>query len=240
MSTFRTIAVMISVGDRGHLTDITFPRLSKWAERHGYNSILVKENYEHLDKQPHFNKLVAHKIVPGYDRYIIVDDDLVLKAGAPAMEAVPPGFVGLCRDAVQTNTEAPYVKWAANTGFIVADSSALYLLEEAYQAGIYPHQSGDGSGLGIWGPFDQGTLNNVLFRANKIHELDWRWNYQAVIDYYGKGKGWDTWRTSRLYRLNYYLSLWLPFSRARRRLKEAHGLHMTMGPYPKYFALLHQ
>jgi hypothetical protein len=71
---FKTIAIMFSVGDRTHISDITFPRLAQWAKKHGYSAALIKENYEYLDKTPHFNKLVSHKVMPGYDRYIIVDE----------------------------------------------------------------------------------------------------------------------------------------------------------------------
>lgn len=236
----KTVAIMISVGDRTHLSNITFKRLADWAARHGYDHKLIQQNYSTLDKPPHFNKLVAHKIVPGYERYIIVDDDLVLRINAPAVPDVPRGHVGLCKDAVQTNTEAPHVKWTGNTGFIIADKLGLPLLEEAYNDGVYSYNAGDGSGLGIWGPYDQAALNNVIFKHDKAFELDQRWNYQPVIDFYAKGKGWDTWRSSKFYRVSFYLSLIWPFSKIRRILNEAYGIHMIMGVYPKFFSFIHR
>jgi len=87
---------------------------------------------------PHFNKLIAHRLAPGFGRYIIVDDDLILKKHAPPMEAVPPGIVDLCADVVQSNTEATHVTWTGNTGFIVSDRDGLLLLEEAFHDGEYP------------------------------------------------------------------------------------------------------
>jgi hypothetical protein len=238
---FKTIAIMFSVGDRTHISDITFPRLAEWAEKHGYSAVLIKENYEHLDKTPHFNKLVAHKVMPGYDRYIIVDDDLMLKKSAPAIQDIPEGFVGLCKDAVQTLTEASHVKWTANTGFIVADQAGLALLEEAYSAGVYPHNPGDGSNEGIRGPFDQASLNDVLFKRQKIYELDSRWNSQSVINFYSlKKNGWDKWQQNRLHRIFFYLSLLLPFNENRRAIRKIYGLHMTMGVYPRFFSFIHK
>jgi len=63
-----TIVVMVSIGNRSHLTDHAFPRLSKWASKHGYNSILLKKAYNPLDRAPHFNKLQVHKLIPGFNR----------------------------------------------------------------------------------------------------------------------------------------------------------------------------
>ena len=236
----QTVAIMISVGNRAHLSTYTYPRLEQWARKHHYKSLLITDNYPFLDKSPHFNKLMAHRIAPGYKRYIIVDDDLMLKVSAPAIPNVPCGYIGLCKDAIQCNTEAAHVKWTANTGFIITDDSALYLLEEAYYNGVYKFNFGDGTKKSIWGPQDQGTLNDVLFKNDKIYQLDWRWNYQSVIDYYARGKGWLTWKGSRFYRVCYYLLLLLPFSKNRQLIKKAYGVHMTMGLYPRFFAKVHR
>ena len=237
-----TIVIMVSVGKRGHISNYTYPRLAEWASNHGYSSILLKKPYEdNLNRSPHFTKLMAHKIVPGFRRYIIVDDDILFRKDAPEIESVPQGYVGLCKDAIQTNTEAEHVKWTGNTGFIVCDESALKYLESAYNEGEYKYHSFDGSNKGIWGPFDQGILNDILFKNNKIYELDWRWNYQSVIIYYANGKGWDKWRTNRLYRISFYLSLLVPFTNKTRSLfKETYGLHMTMGLYPLFFSKIHK
>ena len=117
----------------------------------------------------------------------------------------------------------------------------LKYLESAYYEGEYKFSCSDGTNKGIWGPFDQGILNDVLFKSYKIHELDWRWNYQAVIDFYIKGKGWDEWRTNRFYRISYYLSLLLPFNNKNRILiKKTFGIHMTMGVYPLFFSKIHK
>ncbi|RZJ79904.1 MAG: response regulator transcription factor [Flavobacterium sp.] len=68
---------MVSIGERSHLTDFSFPRLSKWASKFGYNSILLKKAYNPLNRAPHFNKLQVHKLVPNFKRYIIVDDESI-------------------------------------------------------------------------------------------------------------------------------------------------------------------
>ena len=133
-----TLVVMVSVGNRTHISDYTFPRLANWAARHGYSVILIKKPMTRNGIAPHFNKLIAHRLAPGFGRYIIVDDDLILKKHAPPMEAVPPGIVDLCADVVQSNTEATHVTWTGNTGFIVSDRDGLLLLEEAFHDGEYP------------------------------------------------------------------------------------------------------
>ena len=230
-----TIVIMVSLGNRSHLSRFTYPRLVLWASTHGYSCILLKKPFEdNLNRSPHFTKLMAHKIIPGFNRYIIVDDDLMFSKNAPAMQSVPHGYVGLCKDAVQTNTEAKHVRWTANTGFIVCDNSALKYLESAYYAGEYKSGSLNEN---IWGPFDQGILNDILFKNNKIYQLDWRWNYQCVIDFYMRGKGWDKWKKNRFYRICYYLSFLVPFNNKNRSLlKKTYGIHMTMGSYPLFFS----
>ncbi|MCX2575910.1 glycosyltransferase family protein [Pedobacter sandarakinus] len=228
-----TIVVMVSLGNRTHLSDYTYPRLASWAATNGYSSILLKKGYEHETyRSPHFAKLMVHKILPNFKRYIIVDDDIIMSRYAPKMEEVPPGHVGLVPDAVQQITTAKHVTWNANSGFIVCDQTALALLEKAYADGEYHSDEVENQ---IWGPFDQGILNDVLFKANKIYKLDWRWNYQAVIDFYSRTGGWERWKTSKFYRISYYISLVLPFSNNRKLLLKAFGIHMTMGLYPRFF-----
>lgn len=236
-----TIVMMVSIGDRAHLTDHTFPRLVAWASAHGYSSMLIKEPIiSNSTLAPHFNKLIAHRAAPGFKRYIIIDDDLMLKETAPAMEPVPEGFVGLCEDAVQTNTRAAHVNWTGNTGFIVADVKALAILEEAYANGEYPYHWGDND-KGIWGPYDQAALNNVAFERERAYKLDWRWNYQAIISFYKDGKGWDHWRKNRWYRMWYYLCAISPVKNKYNKMtKEAYAIHMTMGAYPRFFSIIHR
>lgn len=232
-----TIAVMVSIGNREHLSSYTFPRLSAWAAKHGYSSILLKKPYNPLDRPPHFNKLQVHQILPQFKRYIIVDDDLLFSERAPAMEEVPSGFVGACMDAEQRHTNAAHVKWTANTGFLVFDKQAQPLLDLAYEKGIYPYGAEDDSDRKIWGPFDQGILNDVLFTKNKIYKLDSRWNYQPILEYFINGKGWDKWKSNRLFRLKYYVSLLLPFANQNKKnIRNAYGLHLIRGPYPSFFS----
>lgn len=194
-----------------------------------------------LDKAPHFNKLKVPQMVPGYKRYIIVDDDIMIKENAPAMDSVPSGFVGLCMDAVQTNTEAPHVEWTANSGFIVTDGSGAALLDEAYNLGEYPYKHNDGSGKGIWGPFDQGIVNDVLFKHEKIYKLDWRWNFQPVLDYFMNDRGWEVWSKSRLYRLMYYIAQIIPVKKTnKKKVKEAYGVHLIRVSNPLFFDFLYK
>lgn len=232
-----TIVLMVSIGNRSHLSKYTYPRLAEWASLQGYSCMMVKKTIADEGVAPHFNKLIAHRLVPGFKRYIIIDDDLMLKVNSPPVEDFDENKIGLCEDPVQSNTQAPHIKWTGNTGFIVAYDKSLHILEEAYLNGEYPYDCWDESGQGIWGPHDQAALNNVAFKKELVHKLDWRWNYQIVVDFYvNRGKGWHKWVQSGLYRLGFYLSLFLPFSQNRQLLNQSFGLHMTMCLYPKFFS----
>ncbi|WPU91658.1 hypothetical protein SNE25_20275 [Mucilaginibacter sabulilitoris] len=235
-----TIVLMISIGKRSHLTNCTYQRMHHWANRHGYQAMLITKSISDSPMAPHFNKLIAHRAAPGFKRYIIVDDDILLKTDAPAMEDVPEGLIGLVPDANQSCTQAKHVQWTANTGFIVAGSEALHLLEQAFRNGEYPYSCWDGSNRGIWGPHDQAALNDVVFKENAVYKLDWRWNYQAVVDFYGRGEGWETWANKKCYRLGYYISLLLPSGVNRKLINSCFGLHMTMGVYPRFFSHIHR
>ncbi|WP_029286637.1 hypothetical protein [Pedobacter sp. R20-19] len=237
MKVSNTIVVMVSIGDRTSLTNFTFPRLAEWATKFNYSSILLKTGYNPLDRAPHFNKLQVHKILPNFDKYIIIDDDLLMSTNAPEMEQVPDGFIGLCKDAEQRHTEANHVLWTANTGFIVVDKSGLHLLDKAYEKGEYPYRCEDGSGKGIWGPHDQGILNDIVFREERIYELSYKWNYQPILDYFINDQGWYKWMSSKTYRLSYYASLLSPFSNKNKtKISNAYGLHLIRGTYPKFFS----
>lgn len=237
MKESNTIVVMVSVGDRANLTKYTFPRLAEWADKHNYSSILLKKPFNPLNRAPHFNKLQVHKLLPNFERYIIIDDDLLMSKNAPEMEQVPSGFIGLCKDAEQRHTEAKHIKWTANTGFVVVDKNGLHLLDEAYEKGEYPYKCDDGSGKGIWGPHDQGILNDVVFKHEKIFELNQKWNYQPILDYFINDEGWDKWQNNKFYRLSYYASLLSPFpNKNKKKLTDAYGLHLIRGPYPSFFS----
>lgn len=232
----KTVVIMVSVGNRSHLSEYTFPRLSRWAIKHGYSCILLKKNNVGPDRSPHFNKLIAHKDLPTFERYIIVDDDILISSNAPAILDIPEGFIGLAKDAEQRNTEAPHIKWTANSGFMVADKAQLFLLEEAYMQGEYPFKCGDKSGKGIWGPHDQGIINHILFEKEKIYQLEWKWNYQPVLDYLiNRGGGWEKWKSNRLARLFYYVSLLFPFTTNRKLLKEAYCIHLIRSTHTAFF-----
>lgn len=232
-----TMVIMVSIGHRSQLSNYTYTSLSQWAAQHGYSSMLLKQPVNPKNRLPHFNKLLAHTVVPGFERYVIVDDDLYIKRHAPKLEAVPMGFIGLCRDAEQRHTEAEHVRWTANTGFIVADSQALWLLEKAYELGDHTYVKGDGTKLAVW-PYlgDQSILNYLLFQENKIHELSWKWNHQPVLEYFLYGKDHEEWKRSKFYRLQYYLSLYSPLlNKHKRKVQQAYGIHMIAGVYPKVY-----
>ncbi|MGN6617073.1 MAG: hypothetical protein ACTHJ5_07835 [Ilyomonas sp.] len=234
-----TVVIMVSIGNRHNYTKYTYPAMAKWASKHGYSSILLKKPFNPKNRVPHFNKLLAPKAVSGFKKYIIVDDDLLIKANAPVVEDVPEGYVGLCKDAEQRNTDASYVEWTANTGFIVADEKSVSLLEEAYYLGEHNYIKGDGSFMGIWPYFgDQSILNHLLYKKEKIYELNWKWNYQPVLDFFVKEESWHKWQKSKFYRLKYYSTLRLSFitNQYKKRFKEAYGIHMILCPYPAFFS----
>src|SRR5689334_6742129 len=97
-----TIVLMVSIGNRLHLSNYTYPRLAAWASSQGYASLLIRERITNDSLAPHFQKLIAHRLAPGYKRYIIIDDDLMLKRDSPPMLDFDEDKIGLCKDPVQS------------------------------------------------------------------------------------------------------------------------------------------
>jgi hypothetical protein len=224
----RTLVAMVSVGDRDHLTNVTYRRLYRWASSKNYDCFLAKKDLTGGRRGPNFSKLKIPDRIPGYDRYCIVDDDLLMSTDAPSLPHLQSGHVGLCRDALQNQTNHPAVEWTGNTGFILVGDDALDLLNRAYE---------NGGESKIWPPGgDQSALNLVAWEEDRVQELDGRWNTQPVLSYFHNGLGWDKWKTSKSYRLSFYVSLALRLpGRARDLVEKSWGLHMVRGLHPKFF-----
>lgn len=224
----RTLVAMVSTGRRETLTDVSFPRLAKWASRHDYSSVLIKEHLEGEGKPPHYAKLLVAQRFPDFDSYVVVDDDLLLNTHAPQLPTLPEGYVGLARDAEQRHTTNSHVEWTGNTGFVLFGGNERELLLEAYEKGDDPS---------IWGYADQGALNSVLWSRRRVVELDQRWNFAPVLTFFLKmGKGWEHWSNSRAYRMSYYAKvIGNPRSDERRALRACWGCHLIRAPYPRFF-----
>src|SRR5690606_39124080 len=110
---------------RTHLSDVAFPRASGWAARHGYSSVLIKTPLHRSGELPHFGKLRIPERFPGYERYCIIDDDLLISRRAPELPDITCTSIGLAPDAEQRHTKNPTVKWTGNTGFIIAPHNSL-------------------------------------------------------------------------------------------------------------------
>ena len=119
------------------------------------------------------------------------------------------------------------MKWTGNTGFLLVHRQGLDLLEKALNTEEDPT---------IWGIADQGALNGVAWREDRIHQLDQRWNYQPVLEYFLNGPGWHVWQTNRLYRISFYIRLLTRSSHpCLRSLATAWGVHLIRAPYPSFF-----
>src|SRR5262245_22177303 len=133
-----TLVVMVSSGRREHLSDLAFSRAARWASRNDYSAVLSKERVVPPDRLPHYAKLLAPDRFPGFGRYCIIDDDLLISSLAPPLPDIPEGMVGLVPDAEQRHTTKAGVKWTGNTGFVLCTSEAIPLLREAFAGGDDP------------------------------------------------------------------------------------------------------
>ncbi len=189
-----------------------------WAVRNGYSHVVVTHKLGTLERPPHYSKLLVPREFPNFDRWIIVDDDLLISSQAPPLEDVPPGFVGLAPDAEQENTTRAGVEWTGNTGFVSVDAPAAELLEEAYRQGDAPD---------VWGPFDQGALNAVAWSQNRVFKLDPRWNDAIVVRFFHACGKWHRWNSSKAYRSAQMLKMVSGMNRPLLgAIRQAWGVHL--------------
>ncbi|ACB76039.1 hypothetical protein Oter_2758 [Opitutus terrae PB90-1] len=226
----RTLLATVSIGARDRLTRYSLPRMEDWSRRCGMEFQVIRRSLIPAERPPHFNKLAIPAHFPDYDRYVIVDDDLLISRHAPPPPDTPLGSIGLVPDEEQRHTRAACVKWTGNTGFIVADKSTAPVFADALVRG---------SDATIWGYADQSALNRSAWTMGKLESLDRRWNFMPVIHHFVTRDAWQQWSTRRTYRLGYYLDILLrPGSKNRRMIRDAYGVHLVRAPYPWLFSRL--
>ncbi|MEO0454732.1 MAG: hypothetical protein AAFY98_11445 [Verrucomicrobiota bacterium] len=223
----KTLVAMISVGPRKRINTVSIPRATRWAYRNGYDFSLIREPLQSEHQPPHYGKLYVPEAFPDYDRYCIIDDDLLIASAAPELPLTPEDHLALAPDAEQRHTRNPKVKWTGNTGFIVARKGAIDLMLKAQSAPEDPT---------VWGYADQGVLNSVAWSEDRVTALDKRWNYAPVLEYFLQGEGWDSWRDSRRYRFSFYFKAALRSSEpVLQSMRDCWGLHMIRATYPRFF-----
>ena len=226
----KTLVATISIGANRPMAKYALPMMEAWTRRHHLNFVVIRHALIADDRPPHFNKLAIPAAFPGYDRYVIVDDDLLISRHAPAPPSVSKGRVGLVPDAEQRHTTAAYAPWTGNTGFIVADSAASPLFADALARG---------SDESIWGYADQSALNRSAWQAGSMEQLQSEWNFMPVIDHVVSNDCWQEWTESRTKRICFYLHLLInPFARGRIKIMKSHGVHLVRAPYPRFFSFL--
>jgi hypothetical protein len=224
------ICVMVSVGERSRLTDVTWPRLEHWCKRHGYKAVLLKEDLLKIygyERPPHFNKCLVPKYFPGYDEYLILDDDLLFSKHAPEFPAGGADCFLMAKDPMKGITNAPFVQFNGNSGVLLVGKNKQYLFDRVFDLPVTLHGSPHTTceGFTIWGPYDQGLINEVAFKEKVVTELDFRYNYSLVPEYWLNSNK-QKWLSSRLHRMRYYFTLLFPFHRNARKMRKAYVLHL--------------
>jgi hypothetical protein len=171
----KTLIGMVTIGEDTAMRTLAIKRAEAYAERHGYEFHQLRERTPGTTRTPHWEKTVLPKTRPGFDRYVIIDDDVLINHRiAPELPVIRPGNIGLVREPLPHGFSAP-VEWVGNTGFMLIHSSGLDLLSEAYALGEYKDVP---PGYG-----DQPAVNAVAWREGRVTRLDWKWNYILMADW---------------------------------------------------------
>ena len=172
----RTAVAMVTIGPDSWTRRYSVTRARAYAERHGYAFHQVSEPAATAHgRTPHWEKLLVPERFPDYDRWLIVDDDVLINTRtAPALPDLPAGTLGMVREPVPTRFPAP-MEWLGNSGVLLLDRAAVDLLDAAYTLGEFKDI--------VPGYGDQPALNHVAWQQRRVTGLDWRWNYILLADW---------------------------------------------------------
>ena len=174
----KTVVVMVTIGPdaRSRTRKYSVPRAQAYAQRHGYDFVRITERIApDADRTPHWEKLLVHRVLPDYARWLVVDDDVLINVRlAPPLPELRPGCIGMVKEPVPTHFEPP-MDWLGNSGVLLFDRAALDLIEATYEMGEYKEI--------VPGYGDQPALNAVAWRAGRVERLEWKWNYMLVADW---------------------------------------------------------
>ena len=178
----RTAVAMVTLGPDSWTRRYSVARARVYAERHGYDFRQVSEPTPAgagaavvAGRTPHWEKLLVPKVFPDYDRWLIIDDDVLVNTRtAPPLPNLPAGTLGMVREPVPTQYPPP-MDWLGNSGVLLLDRAAVDLLDAAYAVGEFKDI--------VPGYGDQPALNHVAWGQRRVAALDWRWNYILLADW---------------------------------------------------------
>lgn len=213
---------MVTIGRGNWTRGYSVPRAKAYAARHGYDFIQVTEpSPENAARTPHWEKLLIPLQRPEYDRWLVLDDDVLVNTrSAPPLPEVPAACLGLVKEPVPTRFPEP-MEWLGNTGVLVFDAAATDLLRKAYDLGEYKEI--------VPGYGDQPAVNRVAWQEGRVSRLDRRWNYMPMADWLLTAHGQDyPWTpkvtTARLARAT------LAWALTKARVRRALGGPLPSGP----------
>lgn len=171
-----TAVAMVTIGRDKWTRVISVARAKRYAAKHGYQFLQIKESsIPKGERTPHWEKLLIPQRYPDFDRYLVIDDDILINDRlAPALPDLPEGTLGIVKEPVPGPFQPP-LDWLGNSGVLFIDRKGIDIFSEAYRVGelkdIVP-------GFG-----DQPAINRVAWEQRRVTELDWRWNYIAMADW---------------------------------------------------------
>jgi hypothetical protein len=209
----KTLIAMVTIGPDNWTRRFSVARAETYARKHGYDFWrLTEASISPGQRTPHWEKTLIHRQRPGYDWYLIVDDDILINHRiAPAIPLLERRNIGLVREPLPELAGGP-VPWVANTGVMLVSGESCDVLEAAYEMGeikeIVP-------GFG-----EQPAVNRVAWDGQRVERMDRAWNYILMADWltnvHDQAYPWTSnLALSRLAKLT--LSCWLIFKMIFRR-----------------------
>lgn len=172
----KTAVAMVTIGPESPTRRYALARARAYAARHGYDFVTVNEpSAAAAGRTPHWEKVLIPRAFPDYDRWLVIDDDVLINTRlAPPLPELPAGALGMVREPVPTVFPPP-MEWLGNSGVLLLDRAAVDLLDAAFEVGEYREI--------VPGFGDQPALNHVAWQQRRVAALDGRWNYILLADW---------------------------------------------------------
>jgi hypothetical protein len=172
----KTLIAMVTIGSDNWTRRSSVRRAKAYAEKHGYDFAQITEpSIPAGERTPHWEKTLVPRVFPDYERYLVIDDDILINHRiAPCLPEIPTDHIGLVREPLPTLGEGP-IQWVGNTGVMIVLRDSRDLLEAAYLVGEVTDT--------VPGFGEQPAINRVAWAQRRVCRMEWKWNYILMADW---------------------------------------------------------
>jgi hypothetical protein len=170
------------------MTDLTFPRMRKYAEKCGCDFHVLSHEPPVMteDNRPHYRITKVREMLLDYDRVLCLDADMLINNDCPNIfDLVPEDMVGTIyedKGSRQANRRRRLMDLQSAWGDVGwregYTNAGTFLVSRMHRDIFLPH---NGEYFLGWGSADLHMAYNIHKYGFKVFELDFRWNHMTMF-----------------------------------------------------------